>query len=111
MASLSPPEELLAAFSAFDDHDNGQVDVEELRDALLSTAPEEGLGGGKVLTEAEVERVMAGFTGRKTFGKMGRGGGRNAAVRAFGNARGDVFRYQEFVGAVTGGNKGGEEEK
>ena len=111
MASLSPPEELLAAFSAFDDDDNGQVDVEELRDALLNTAPEEGLGGGRGLSEAEVERVMAGFTGRKTFGKMGRGGGRNQGLGALGNARGEVFRYNEFVGTVAGGNKGSEEGK
>ena len=48
------------------------------------------------MTEREVEAVVGGFRGRREFAKntgMGMGKGK----------RGDVFRYREFVGAVTGG--------
>jgi len=99
LASLSLSTELLSAFAAFDDDDSGQVDLAELRDALLHTAPE---AGESVLTEREVEKIVSGFRGRRAFGKaMGMG------------KRGDVFKYQDFVGAVAGGgtSKGGEEEE
>lgn len=91
LASLSPPSELLSAFSAFDEDDSGQVDLAELRDALLHTAPEPG---DKALTEREVDKVMNGFTGRRAFGKH-TGGGMGK--------RGEVFKYQEFVANVAGG--------
>ncbi|KAM6527083.1 hypothetical protein FSOLCH5_003155 [Fusarium solani] len=39
LAALSPSAELLSAFSAFDDDDSGQIDLAELRNALLETAP------------------------------------------------------------------------
>lgn len=91
LAALSPSAELLSAFSAFDDDDSGQVDWAELRDALLRTAPE---AGQRALTAPEVDGVVSGFTGRRAFN-------RNMTAQ-LGAKRGDVFRYQEFVGSVTG---------
>jgi Ca2+-binding EF-hand superfamily protein len=98
LAALSPSSELLSAFSAFDDDDSGQIALDELRDALLHTAPEPG---ERALTAAEVDKVMAGFTGRRAFSKSNIGGGGL-------NKRGDVFRYQEFVNSIAGGNGGSE---
>ncbi|KAL2074462.1 hypothetical protein VTL71DRAFT_8240 [Oculimacula yallundae] len=90
LAALSPSAELLSAFSAFDEDDSGQVDLSELRDALLHTSPDPG---EKALTEREIDRVMSGFTGRRAFGKHASGLGK----------RGEVFKYQEFVASVAGG--------
>ncbi|KAK0113042.1 hypothetical protein ONS95_014750 [Cadophora gregata] len=90
LAALSPSAELLSAFSAFDEDDSGQIDLSELRDALLHTAPDPG---EKTLTEREIDRVMSGFTGRRAFGKHASGLGK----------RGEVFKYQEFVSSVAGG--------
>jgi hypothetical protein len=97
LAALSPASELLSAFSAFDDDDSGQVDITELRDALLRTAPEPG---ERAPTPAEVDKIMAGFSGRRAFSKssMAAGGGLGASKR------GEVFRYQEFVNSIVGGN-------
>ncbi|KAI3336686.1 EF-hand [Xylariaceae sp. AK1471] len=97
LAALSPASELLSAFSAFDDDDSGQVDLAELRDALLRTAPEPG---ERVPTPAEVDKIIAGFSGRRAFSKssMAAGGGLGAP------RRGEVFRYQEFVNSIVGGN-------
>ena len=107
LSSLSPSGELLSAFSAFDDDDSGQIDVAELRDALLNTAPEPG---ERPLTSLEVDKVMAGFTGRRAFAQnsqrttgLGGVGGGGA------NKRGDVFRYQEFVKLIQGTGNGGEQ--
>ncbi|KAH8176372.1 EF-hand domain-containing protein [Sarocladium implicatum] len=93
LAALSPSAELLSAFSAFDDDDSGQVDVAELRDALLNTAPEPGQ---RALTAADVDKVMEGFTGRRAFNRN-----MNAQL---GSKRGDVFKYQDFVNSVMGTN-------
>ncbi|KAH0538676.1 hypothetical protein FGG08_004751 [Glutinoglossum americanum] len=100
LSPIPPPQELLSAFAAFDDDDSGQVDLVELRDALLHTAPEPG-EGGRILSEREVDTVMSGFAGRRAFGKGSSG------------RRGEVFRYEEFVGAVSGGGGmgGGDKEK
>jgi hypothetical protein len=76
-----------------------------LKDALLHIASEPGEAN---LTEREIDKIMSGFSGRRAFGKgtgpqMGMGMGK----------RGEVFRYQEFVQAVAGGNgngKGGKED-
>lgn len=95
LAALSPSSELLSAFAAFDDDDSGQVDVNELRDALLHTAPEPGQ---QPLTALDVDKVINGFTGRRAFSKSKAGGL---------GKRGDVFRYQDFVSTVIGGNGGG----
>lgn len=94
---LSSSQELLNALAAFDDDDSGQIDVEQLRDALLHTAPDEG---EQPLAESEIEEALHGFTGRRVFGgKSYRvGGGLNANSK-----RGEVFRYQEFVSSITGG--------
>ncbi|KAF1973029.1 EF-hand, partial [Bimuria novae-zelandiae CBS 107.79] len=89
LSGLSHPSELNAAFEAFDDGDDGQIDLGELKDALLHTAPEHG---ERKLTEREIDMVVEGFSGRRAFGKGGKGLG-----------RGEVFRYQEFVASVTGG--------
>jgi Ca2+-binding EF-hand superfamily protein len=104
LSSLSPSSELLNAFAAFDDDDSGQIDLGELKDALLNTAPEPG---EQPLTAREVEKVLSGFSGRRAFGGKSSVGGMGMHVAA--PKRGEVFRYQEFVGAVAGG-KGGKED-
>jgi hypothetical protein len=100
LASLSPSQELLSAFAAFDEDDSGQVDLSELRDALLNTAPEPG---ERALTEREVDKVLNGFSGRRAFGK-GVGSGLS------GGKRGEVFKYTEFVSGVSGGAASSEQE-
>ncbi|KAL9601152.1 MAG: hypothetical protein Q9219_002751 [cf. Caloplaca sp. 3 TL-2023] len=91
LAPFSSQQELLNAFAAFDEDDSGQIDVKELRDALLYTSPEPG---ERAMTEREVDQVVSGFTGRRAFGKgMGQSG------------RGEVFRYPEFVGSIMGGGE------
>ncbi|KAF2021991.1 EF-hand [Aaosphaeria arxii CBS 175.79] len=92
LSGLSHPNELNAAFEAFDDGDDGQIDLGELKDALLHTAPE---AGDRKLTEREIDMVVDGFSGRRAFGKGSKGLG-----------RGEVFRYQEFVASVTGSGNG-----
>lgn len=105
LVELSPQQELLNAFSAFDDDDSGQVDVAELKDALLHTTPNPG---DRPLTERDVEAVLganSGFTGRRVFAKNAVGSVGQKSMNVFGGAKktGDVFRYQEFVGNLTGG--------
>ncbi|ORY69741.1 uncharacterized protein BCR38DRAFT_91571 [Pseudomassariella vexata] len=92
LAAMSPSAELLSAFSAFDDDDSGQVDLAELRDALLHTTPEPG---ENALTPAEVDKIMAGFSSRRAFSKSMPGGL---------GKRGEVFKYHEFVNSIVGGN-------
>lgn len=94
LSGLSRSSELSAAFEAFDDGDDGQIDLAELKDALLHTAPEPG---ERKLTEREIDMVVEGFSGRRAFGKGGKSLG-----------RGEVFRYQEFMASLTGGGNGGE---
>lgn len=97
MAPMSSYQELLNALAAFDDDDNGQIDVAELRDALLHTLPEDG---GKPLTEQQIDEVFSGFTGRRAFG------GRSAKAGGMGK-RGEVFQYHDFVRSVVGGGENG----
>ncbi|EEU46175.1 uncharacterized protein NECHADRAFT_100230 [Fusarium vanettenii 77-13-4] len=97
LAALSPSAELLSAFSAFDDDDSGQVDLAELRNALLETAPEPGQ---RPLTTKEVDKIMNGFTGRRAFNRN-----MNAHIGA---KRGEVFKYQDFVHSIMGSNNGSE---
>ncbi|KAK3374981.1 hypothetical protein B0H63DRAFT_481473 [Podospora didyma] len=92
LAALSPSSELLSAFSAFDDDDSGQIDLAELRDALLHTAPEPG---ERALTALEVDKVMNGFTGRRAFSRT-----KTVGI----GKRGEVFKYYDFVNSVVGGN-------
>lgn len=100
LANLSSPEELAAAFGAFDLEDSGQIDLDELQDAVMHTAPEPGEEDFR-LSEQEVDAVMAGFVGRRSF---------TGAPKVPGSptkkGRGEVFRWREFVGAV-GWNEGG----
>ena len=105
LVELSPQQELLNAFAAFDDDDSGQVDIVELKDALLNTAQGPG---ERPLTGRDVERALDGFTGRRVFARNAVG---IAGVKGLGSGagnvtarkNGDVFRYQEFVGNLTGG--------
>ena len=97
LAALSPSSEMLSAFSAFDDDDSGQVDLAELRDALLNTAPEPG---ERALTAAEVDKVVNGFVGRRAFNRN-----MNAQLGA---KRGEVFKYQDFVNSFMGSSGGSE---
>ncbi|PGH16066.1 hypothetical protein AJ79_02046 [Helicocarpus griseus UAMH5409] len=96
LAPLSSAQELLNALSAFDEDDSGQIDMDELRDALLNTSPD---ADERPLTEREIDEVVSGFTGRRAFGSKG------TKSTGFGGAtkRSEVFRYQEFVGSLTGG--------
>lgn len=90
---LSPHSELLAALSAFDDDDSGQINTSELMDALTNVRPEDG---GRNMSKREVESVMEGFIGRRAFG----------GFSTSNKTRGDVFRYREWVaslGAAGGG--------
>ncbi|EUC40581.1 hypothetical protein COCMIDRAFT_108401 [Bipolaris oryzae ATCC 44560] len=94
LGNLSHQNELSAAFEAFDDNDDGQIDLAELKDALLHTAPQPG---ETLLTEREINMVVEGFSGRRAFGKGGKGLG-----------RGEVFRYHDFLANLTGGGNGGD---
>jgi Ca2+-binding EF-hand superfamily protein len=100
LVELSPQQELLNAFSAFDDDDSGQIDIAELRDALLNTAPD---AGERALTERDIDKAMDGFTGRRILGKhaVGIAGIKGLDGRST-KKTGDVFRYQEFVWNLTG---------
>lgn len=82
------------AFAAFDDRDDGEIDVGELKDALAHTAPE---AGGREVGAREVEEALGGFVGKKAFGKEMKGCGG-------GGGRGEVFRYREWVGGLMGGD-------
>jgi Ca2+-binding EF-hand superfamily protein len=97
LATLTRQDELMAAFSAFDEDDSGQVDIDELRDAVMHTMPEPG-SGDRQLSESEVDRVMQGFVGRRAFkkGQVSNSGG-------LGNKK-DVFRYGDFVAGIWGGS-------
>ena len=99
LAALSPSSELLSAFSAFDDDDSGQIDLAELRDAVLHTAPDPG---DRVLSAMEVDKVINGFTGRRAFSKSSKQGGLGK--------RGEVFKYQDFVGSINGASNGHSEQ-
>ena len=102
LASLSPQQELLNAFSAFDDDDSGQIDVAELKSALLTTLPDPG---EQRLAERDVDRALEGYTGRRILGRNtgGISGVRGINTPAQKRNGGDVFRYQEFVANLTGG--------
>ncbi|KJX96842.1 EF-hand like protein [Zymoseptoria brevis] len=93
LADLSQPEELRAAFEAFDVDDSGQIDVSILRDALLHTAPQPGEDMTR-LSEKEVDGILGEFAGRRAFGSKGL----NAA-----KGKGDVFKYRDFMANVSGG--------
>ena len=54
--------------------------------------------GEKALTASEIDKIMNGFTGRRAFNRN-----MNAHLGA---KRGEVFKYQEFVGSIMGSNNG-----
>ena len=87
LSQLAPEQELLAAFEAFDENDDGVVDVGELKAALG--------GVGERMSEREVEDVVRGFTRRGGLRK--------------GEKRGEVFSYRQFVETLAG--KGQDEEE
>ena len=92
LASISAPAELNAAFGAFDIDDSGQIDIDDLREALLHTFPEKE---ERQMSAADVDAATEGFTGRRalTRGMVGNDVGK----------RGDVFRYAEWMCQFTGG--------
>lgn len=92
LGDLSQPDELKAAFEAFDVDDSGQIDVTVLRDALLHTAPQPGEDMIR-LSEREVDGILGEFTGRRAFGSKGL----NAA-----KSKSDVFKYRDFMANVSG---------
>lgn len=102
LVGLSPQQELLNAFSAFDDDDSGQIDVAELKAALLNTAPDPG---ERPLSIQDIDRATEGFTGRRILSRnaVGISGVRGLNIPASKRSGGDVFRYQEFVANLMGG--------
>lgn len=96
LADLSRHDELAAAFAAFDVDDSGQIDVDELRDALLHTNPGPG---GRALSARELDNVFDEFSSRRTLGKGNTG------------RRGEVFRYMDFMSQIEGANKAGQNEQ
>ena len=101
LTRLTSSAELLDALSTFDADDSGQIDVQELVEALVSTVPEDG---ERRMTEREVEMVMEGFTGRRAFR---RGAAGNSAGLGS-DGRKPVFRYGEFVKGIWGNGAEGE---
>ncbi|KAK3643345.1 hypothetical protein LTR56_010301 [Elasticomyces elasticus] len=99
MSELSHPDELIAAFEAFDIDDSGQIDSNELRTALLMGGGDERSG----LSEREVDSILGEFGGRRHFGGKGLGHGANGGM-----GKGEVFRYREFMAGVGGTGAGGE---
>ncbi|KAK5724000.1 hypothetical protein LTR17_013749 [Elasticomyces elasticus] len=99
MAELSHPDELIAAFEAFDIDDSGQIDSNELRAALLQGGGDERGG----LSEREIDSILGEFGGRRHFGGKGLGHGANGGM-----GKGEVFRYREFMAGVGGTGGGGE---
>ncbi|EPS43825.1 hypothetical protein H072_2099 [Dactylellina haptotyla CBS 200.50] len=75
LSALSPRDDILAAFAAFDDNDDGVVNLDLLKEALADMG----------MREDEVEKACRGWTNKKGLG-MG----------------GDKFRYREFVDTVCG---------
>lgn len=98
LAELSSNEELEAAFEAFDRDDSGQIDVGELRRALLITGPDVGEEDLR-MDEQDVDAILGDFRGRRAFGGRGGGGGKFGGG---GGPKGEVFRWKQFMGAVQG---------
>lgn len=94
LAPISSRQELVNALAAFDEDDSGQIDVAELREALVNTPPDVGVNP---LSERDIDEVLSGFTGRRAFG------GRSAKTAG---KRGEVFRYHEYVNGIMGTENG-----
>jgi hypothetical protein len=80
----------MAAFLAFDNDDSDQIDIAELKDALMTTAPE----SGSPLTEREIEEVMEGFVGRRVLKK--------GQINSNLGGKKEVFRYADFTSSIWG---------
>lgn len=93
LQELSQPDELQAAFEAFDVDDSGQIDLAELRHAVLNTVPEPR-EDPMPLSEREVDGTLGEFASRRAFGAKGL----NVA-----KGRGEVFRYRDFMASISGG--------
>lgn len=93
MRDLSEPEELAAAFAAFDVDDSGQIDLAELRSAVLDAARADG----EAMSGSMVDGILDEFRARRAFGSRGVLGKELGA-----GTRGDVFRYRDFMSAITG---------
>ena len=98
LGDLSHSDELTAAFEAFDVDDSGQIDLVELRNALVNTAPEPGEEDYRV-SDREVDAILGEFASRRHFGAKG---------LTVAKGKGEVFRYREFMGSLTGGPAGGD---
>ncbi|KAI5280589.1 hypothetical protein KEM52_004096 [Ascosphaera acerosa] len=104
---FSAREELLNAFSAFDEDDSGQVDLDELKAALLDpalVAGSAGAGGdpaGRLATAKDIEECVRGFTARRVFDAKGGGKG-GAHGQWSGGRRPDVLRYHDLVANIAG---------
>lgn len=96
LAELSHPDELGAAFGAFDVDDSGQIDLAELKDALLHTVPEPG-EPFHPMSDREIDSILGEYAGRRAFGAKGL----NAGAK-----KGEVFRYRDFMANVAGGGSG-----
>ncbi|KAI6885626.1 hypothetical protein KC318_g15223 [Hortaea werneckii] len=102
LKDLSDPDELQAAFEAFDVDDSGQIDLAELRRAILSTAAEPADDDFDFnLSEREIDGILGEFASRRAFGSKGL----NAAGKK-GGGRGEVFRYRDFMASAGGGGAG-----
>jgi len=103
MAELSQTDELMAAFGAFDVDDSGQIDLHELRDALVHTNPE--VDGGARMSEREVDMILGEYAGRRAFG------GKGVLGKEIGGngKRGEVFRYRDFMANISGTGMAGQE--
>lgn len=99
-SDLSHPDELSAAFAAFDVDDSGQIDLAELKDALLHTVPEPGADHLR-MDEAEIDAIMNDFSARRIFG--GKGLSKDLVNGNSGRGRSHVFRYRDFVASISGG--------
>lgn len=90
LTRLNRQDELMAAFLAFDNDDSDQIDIAELKDALMTTAPE----SGSPLTEREIEEVMEGFVGRRVLKK--------GQINSNLGGKKEVFRYADFTSSIWG---------
>ena len=109
LCKLSPERELREAFSAFDEGDCGEIDVDELKQAVLHTVPDvDSHEDARPLTERDFEKCVEGWTGRRAFvgGVAGGRGFKNVGGNGAGKKGGEVFRYHDFVGNIMSGGMG-----
>lgn len=109
---LSSSQELFNALSAFDEDDSGQIDLDELREALFQTQPPAADGSSpEPLSGQQIDEVVSGFTARRTFSKGAMAKSTPVSFAGRGASRKEVFRYQDFVNSVRGAISGEEEQR